>query len=558
MVGFAELKDADFRALRDQLADWTAHARRLKGLETAFRGGVNDVTEQAGWQGVSAGVADIQLELVVKRIALASLQAQAVASALRTAPDEFEAARLRLRTLLDEAAAQQLTVAPLGCGGFDVRDAQELPDPDPAAVKARRDLLDSLLARIQGVLRQAADVDSRVASVLATFMPADVASTDADAWGNAAADLQRAAGLHGVGPVPPDMTPEQARTWWFGLTDAQRAEYVQAYPRLIGSTDGIPAAARDQANRTALDLRLAELDVLAAGPRLHAGYDAELRNLTRIRAVLDANAARPPEQALMLLKFGNSHLDGQVVMAVGNPDTAKHTVVHVPGVATTVTDSLDAQIARATRLQAASDRLTPGQAGDVAAVFWMDYDPPEFDWRKAQVTGVLDWDRSQEGAPRLDAFVDGLRTVSPNQHITLSGHSYGSTVIGEAAKHGDGSAADDIVVMGSPGMHVNRATDLQIDPDHVWALRADGDDYIPGVGKMAHGVDEPQGSLRVQEPTLPTDPDFGGQVMVANSGDHSSYWDLDGGLPDDSLENTTRVVMGTYDDPDPNKRPATK
>lgn len=54
------------------------------------------------------------------------------------------------------------------------------------------------------------------------------------------------------------------------------------------------------------------------------------------------------------------------------------------------------------------------------------------------------------------------------------GHSYGSTVVGEAAKTG-GLPVDDIVVAGSPGMHVDTASQLMDDPRHVWAGASDSD-----------------------------------------------------------------------------------
>lgn len=551
MVTFLELKNAKFDSMREAVAKWDGFASRLLESENAFRGGVNDRTERAGWRGVSAGVADLELEQVTRRIALASMEAKAIANALKSAPDAFTAAQKALFDIIDEAASHQLNVVPTDTG-FDITDGQETPSTDQAAVNARYDLVNSYVTRLNAVLQQANDADARHAAVLATLMPGDVAQTNQDAWKNAQEDMQRAALLNGAGPFPANLGPEQAKTWWTSLSAVQQQEYIQAYSQQVGSTDGLPAGARDQANRIALDQRLAELGVLAAGPNLNAKYDAEIKNLTKIKQTLDAGANRPPEQRLMLLKFGNQYMDGQVVMAVGNPDTAKNTVVHVPGVNTNVLDKLDDNIDRMSKLQAASDALTPGVPGDSAAIFWMDYDPPEFDWKQSEYTGMLQRDRAQEGAPKLDGFVNGLKAQSPDHHLTVSGHSYGSTVIGEAAQAGDGLAVTDIVVEGSPGMDVDSAKDLRIDPGHVWAMRADGDNLVPGGGQLFHGHNEGAHGLN-----LPSDHAFGGNVMVANSGDHGSYWNTnEQGLPDDSLENTARVVMGTYNDPNPANRPA--
>jgi hypothetical protein len=53
-------------------------------------------------------------------------------------------------------------------------------------------------------------------------------------------------------------------------------------------------------------------------------------------------------------------------------------------------------------------------------------------------------------------LVDSLRSTHEGHptHLTAMGHSYGSTVVGEAAKTG-GLPGDDIIVQGSPGMHAS-------------------------------------------------------------------------------------------------------
>ncbi|MEU5268934.1 alpha/beta hydrolase [Streptomyces hygroscopicus] len=58
-------------------------------------------------------------------------------------------------------------------------------------------------------------------------------------------------------------------------------------------------------------------------------------------------------------------------------------------------------------------------------------------------------------------------------HTTVIGHSYGSTVIGDATKshtsydpHGGALPVDDIIAAGSPGMQVGHASDLGIGSDH--------------------------------------------------------------------------------------------
>lgn len=84
------------------------------------------------------------------------------------------------------------------------------------------------------------------------------------------------------------------------------------------------------------------------------------------------------------------------------------------------------------------------------------------------------------GSPKLNNFMDGLETAQggpDNSHTTVIGHSYGSTVVGDASNKGDLSA-DDIVVAGSPGMLTGDADDLDVGKDHVWSEAA-SDDFVP-------------------------------------------------------------------------------
>ncbi|WP_230688727.1 alpha/beta hydrolase [Micromonospora sp. WMMC415] len=68
---------------------------------------------------------------------------------------------------------------------------------------------------------------------------------------------------------------------------------------------------------------------------------------------------------------------------------------------------------------------------------------------------------AEAGARALDGFVDGLRAAHDGTscHVTVLGHSHGSTVLVEAASTGDGLAADDMIAVGSPGMRVDDASE---------------------------------------------------------------------------------------------------
>ncbi|GAA3119963.1 hypothetical protein GCM10010521_04230 [Streptomyces rameus] len=147
--------------------------------------------------------------------------------------------------------------------------------------------------------------------------------------------------------------------------------------------------------------------------------------------------------------------------------------------------------------------------------------------------------------------MDGLQTAQggPNaSHTTLIGHSYGTTVIGAAAKEHH-IAADDIVVADSPGMLVGDAGDLGVGKDHVWSEAA-GSDPVPYIGRdflggwkwgvdTYHGVPYNAGYIQ----TIPSDESFGAHRMDVDTSGHSGYWTE----RSTSIKNQAAVVVGRYD-----------
>lgn len=120
-------------------------------------------------------------------------------------------------------------------------------------------------------------------------------------------------------------------------------------------------------------------------------------------------------------------------------------------------------------------------------------------------------------------------------HTTIVGHSYGSTAIGEASKHGY-LAADDIVVAGSPGMQTSRADNLDVDRGHVWAMAGSlSVDQVPTGGRLVGLGDDS---------TVPTDRRFGANIMRTDTEDHSGYW-RENSI---SLTNQAAVITGKYDE----------
>ncbi|GAA4609912.1 hypothetical protein BJY16_007576 [Actinoplanes octamycinicus] len=77
-----------------------------------------------------------------------------------------------------------------------------------------------------------------------------------------------------------------------------------------------------------------------------------------------------------------------------------------------------------------------------------------------------------------DPYLNHLQSLrvthdSAAGHLVAMGHSYGTTIVGEAAKTGH-LPVDDIAAAGSPGMYVGSVNDL-MGPRHVWAGASDSD-----------------------------------------------------------------------------------
>lgn len=246
------------------------------------------------------------------------------------------------------------------------------------------------------------------------------------AW---AADLTPAP----VAAVPPTGDPVAVARWWSGLSEAVQLVTIRAHPSSIGRLDGVPAWARDRANRLVLDCALS-----AGAP----ASDTALARVVAARiAVEEAGGQRVQLQELDL------HGD-LVVLAIGDLDSAASVAVLVPGIRTTPEGDLGPQVADARHVATAARAAAPGLS--VAGVVWLGYRTPGF-------VGALSRDAAERGGPELDASLRGLAAARPasghgRPRTAVVAHSYGTVVTGQAADEPGRLAADAVVLLGSPGM----------------------------------------------------------------------------------------------------------
>ncbi|HEY8452740.1 MAG: alpha/beta hydrolase [Micromonosporaceae bacterium] len=505
MVTFSDLRSLDAKPLQSAAQAWRDHAESMREFAQRMNADVAGALLRSGWRGEAATLAVDRSENIEDYFDVRSHTSELVASVYDTAYERLWRLQWRLVAAVGEAERAGLTVRDDGVVEPPPVDPVELHDPDGrAAAREREQRARELTERIAGIVREADEVDRQTASALVGTSPETRIFAKAG-WDELSVDAGSIARMYGLSADDvPTGDPERAARWWDRLSHAQQQFYLMAFPAAIGATDGLPVEVRDRANRLALR---------------RAGGDRAQVLLQR----LEESEHWPEQQRLRLLAFDLA-ADGKAVIAVGNPDTADHTAVYVPGVGTTI-DNIGGDIARVRDLQERADALTYGRTGDVATVMWLGYDTPGVDL--SAVRGA----HAEAGAPALDSFIDGLRSSHQGSgHVTVVGHSYGSTVVGTAASTGDGLAVDDIIVAGSPGMRVGHVSDLQIDPRHVWAGAAKGDDVTGWMSHFAHGPE-------------PHKEGFGANRFEVDTTGHSDYWKRGS----ESLDNQAAIVVGRYE-----------
>jgi hypothetical protein len=161
--------------------------------------------------------------------------------------------------------------------------------------------------------------------------------------------------------------------------------------------------------------------------------------------------------------------------------------------------------------------------GHLAVTTWMVYDRP-MDLIEAGST-----DPARNGAAALDSYLSGAQASHQGAPSldTVVGHSYGSTLVGAAASGGHHLPAENIIGVGSPGMLVNNASELSLDPGgNVYAARADHDIIGAAVGTVL-GPDPTWAGFGAVAPEASPGPTTGPpEWNLPSVAAHSSYWDI--------------------------------
>ncbi|MFG3532938.1 alpha/beta hydrolase [Streptomyces sp. NPDC047917] len=541
-------------------------------------------------KGEAANAASRELRELSKNFHYVQTECGLVSTALNGFAFDIAVAKQRLEAAIEDARADHCTVNPNGSvtypagkkpgaektadggtvtgstggspasGALQRQAANMHPNPNFARAMAYAD-------RITDALKEATDADEKWAPKLQALKADDDLKVSARDWADAQTDMGgvREAGRSYLGslPEPPtDGSPKDNASWWNGLSPEERAAWLSLRPDTVGALDGLPSTVRDEANRIVLSEKQGELQLeldsipkppadewtwIKAGQtpsRVHtdewmAWYNKygdryeqlnkSLKGMESIQDRFDATGTKNLPEAY-LLGF-DAEGNGRAIVANGNPDTADHQAVYVPGTTANL-GGISGDINRMVNVWTVANDAADGKS--VSTITWLGYDAPQNIVKDSPFSHY-----ANDGAPAFNQFMDGLdasHTGDSDPHRTAIGHSYGTTLIGSAARQGDLNA-DDVILAGSPGVQMPKAEQLDVPSGHVWNQEADGDP-VPDIGRYGHGGTDWDGPW-----TIPSDERFGANQMTTDTEGHSDYW-KEG---TDSLWNQGQVVAGNSD-----------
>ena len=317
----------------------------------------------------------------------------------------------------------------------------------------------------------------------------------------------------GVPDLPqPNWSPSQNAAWWNSLPDDRKQFFTDHCPDTVRHLDGLPAAARDRANRFALEGYVdangkeqpgALADAKEAVKDAQKEYDDARKHLSayeprsghmnseervarekleRAKVAYEdlktiqkqiANADRMNKGLapayLLDFNYDEKYQRTTAIVSAGNPDTATHVSTLVPGIGTNVRGDLDYYMDFNDRLREQTKHAGV-DPNNVAAISYLGYVAPKnqgFDKVQAADIGY-----ANRVAPKLAQFEEGLRaSANANNHKftnTLLTHSYGSTTGGKSATLMAPGTVDRLILAGSPGAGADTIDAYNVSREHVY------------------------------------------------------------------------------------------
>lgn len=293
-------------------------------------------------------------------------------------------------------------------------------------------------------------------------------------------------------------------------------EFAAGQQRLLDEVARRAALHLADASHRALIIRLnlmsRQLDMLIAD-QLGAGSDDPVDRLVMHPdddlAALHARhvGTLPAASASAVAQAGGIVLESgpnSTTVMVGNSVNPERIITLVNGVTTGKPQDLPREVERAASI---------AENTGATVVVWQGYTPPP------TVTRGFSGRAASEGAGHLAMFQFALDERFPHAEKAVVSHSYG-TVVASRAAYEHGLVADELWLLGSPGVDGNSVDDLQLTGQ-------------PGADPRVYAVDASRDiikTLRNDDASLhgmhsPSDPDYGAIVIDGVEGTHTEYFD---------------------------------
>lgn len=432
---------------------------KIAGLDSSILTQRRTLTElAAGWEGTASTAAVASAEKTLQTMTELREKLQSIQTTLRAGGTNLTPLRQAVVDITNQAVALGATVG-----------ADGAVTPTGTGAVMTPVLADAYSSVLKTLLQQFGAVDQATADAVRQAAPG----------GELPAEPPPNPDIEDLKP-PEGATDTEVNQWWDGLSPEEQQRLIAERPEWIGNLDGVPGTARDLANRN-------RLETLRRDPNL----TAEERGTV---AAID-EALKEPDRQLLVVDFEGEH--PKVALALGNVDTADHVSVYVPGTGSVPYDKPDAgndlptYVEQAGWLRTETERVLtnagkPNQT--VATVAWLGYEPP------SNLAQAGSGHYADDNAPKLASFINGIdssRDTDP--HLTVLGHSYGSTLASEALQRG--TAADDVVFMGSPGLETNplqffdnvTPSDLHLSEGNVYIQHAEND-IVADLGRYGAAI----------------------------------------------------------------------
>lgn len=321
--------------------------------------------------------------------------------------------------------------------------------------------------------------------------------------------------------IPEGTSPEEVKMWWDSVSQADKDKLLREQPDKLGNLNGIPVEDRSRANIAVMERDIARVEnATQAIPREDV---IRYYNALEVRDGLAAQREKTGAETYLYV-YKPEAFDGQgrAAVAIGNPDVADNTTVVVPGTGNSVESGWLSSDDPA-RVFDQTSKADPTKS--TAVVAWMGYDAPD----SLTDPQVGQPGNARQGGELMAADINALEATNKgDSHVTVIGHSYGSTTVADAAA-GYGMRADDVVLIGSPGTDLAQsAADFSLPEGgqvYVGAASTDPITHLGGAQSTIPGTD-----ITVGLGNDPATDDFGSTRFKAEVpgitspfSDHSSY-----------------------------------